>query len=114
MSDITRLQILLASLKGEVEFDYSNLTKQVPFRIRSDLFARLSAVNAIASMKKKVPRNNILNDLLEIALDQVESEADSYTASEIRRLTQCYLEMDEQESSKQEIEQPESTDKPHD
>lgn len=87
MSDPTRLQLLLATLKGDIESEYAGVTRQVPFRIRSDLFARLSAIHALANMKKKTPRNNILNDLLEIALDQLELEADSHTASEIKRLS---------------------------
>lgn len=102
MSDPTRLQLLLATLKGDIESEYVGVTRQVPFRIRSDLFARLSAVHALANMKKKTPRNNILNDLLEIALDQVELEADNHTASEIKRFSfDFFLQIEAEEKEHQ-------------
>ena len=71
MSEPTKLQMLVAEISGNAESSYIGLNKQIPFRVRLDLFARLSALNDLANEKKKTPRNHLLNDLIEIALDEV-------------------------------------------
>lgn len=70
----TKLQMLVAEITGKGESGYWGLNKQIPFRVRLDLFAKLSALNDLANEKKKTPRNHLLNDLLEIALDEVISQ----------------------------------------
>lgn len=70
----TKLQMLVAEITGNGDSAYIGLNKQIPFRVRLDLFSKLSALNDLANEKKKTPRNHLLNDLLEIALDEVISQ----------------------------------------
>jgi hypothetical protein len=75
----TKLQILVAEITGKAESEYWGVTKQMPVRVRLDLFAKISALHEFANEKKKVPRNQLLNDLLDIAVEQVMSELDEDT-----------------------------------
>jgi len=70
----TKLQMLVAEITGKAESEYWGVTKQMPVRVRLDLFAKISALHEFANEKKKTPRNLLLNDLLEIAVEQVMSQ----------------------------------------
>jgi hypothetical protein len=67
----TRLQMLVAEINNRGTSDYHGAYKQVPFRIQPHLYAKLTAVVALIESNQKTSRNKVLNDLLEIALDQV-------------------------------------------
>ncbi|MEQ1321851.1 hypothetical protein ABLU32_22670, partial [Acinetobacter guillouiae] len=65
---------------------------QIPFRVRLPLFARLSALHTIQNSHNKTPRNALLNDLLEIAMDQVMFKLDEETLEALGHLEAQYYE----------------------
>ena len=67
----TRLQMLVAEINNRGTSDYHGAYKQVPFRIQPLLYAKLTAVVGLIEANQKTSRNKVLNDLLEVALDQV-------------------------------------------
>lgn len=83
MNQQNKLQMLVAEIQGTAESEVVGAYKQIPFRVRIDLLARLEALNDIQSVYKKTPRNNLLNDLLEIAMEQVVSQLDDETSHEL-------------------------------
>lgn len=76
MTEPTKLQMLVAEINGTAESEYVGLYKQIPFRVLINLFARLSALHDMQNSHAKTPRNALLNDLLDIAMDQVISNLD--------------------------------------
>ena len=72
----TKLQMFVAEVQGTAESEYMGLSKQIPLRLRIDLFAEVMALHEILSANQKTPRNKVLNDLLDIAIDQVKKELD--------------------------------------
>ena len=67
----TRLQMLVAEINNRATSEYHGAYKQVPFRIQPHLYAKLTAVVGLIEISQKTSRNKVLNDLLEVALDQV-------------------------------------------
>lgn len=90
MTEPTKLEMLAAEINGTATSEYVGLYKQIPFRVRLDLFARLSALHEIQNMHSKTPRNALLNDLLDIAMDQVIDKLDSETTEHLERLEAEY------------------------
>jgi len=74
--ETTKLQMFVAEVKGTAESEYMGLSKQIPLRLRIDLFAEVMALHEMLSANQKTPRNKVLNDLLDIAIDQVKKELD--------------------------------------
>lgn len=70
MSDPTKLQMLLAELNKTGSSDFNGVYKQVPFRVQLHLYVRLTALVTLMESS----RNKVLNDLLDIALDEVSSK----------------------------------------
>lgn len=90
MSDPTKLQMLVAEISGTAESDFIGVYKQIPFRVKLHLFARLSALHDFQNLKQKKPRNALLNDLLDIALDEVISELHPQIQEELGQLEAQY------------------------
>ena len=67
----TNLQIFVAEVKGTGESDYIGVYKQVPLRLRADVFAEVEALQEMMSKTQKISRNRVINDLLRIAIDEV-------------------------------------------
>lgn len=92
MSNPSKLDTLVAEISGTAESEYIGLYKQIPFRVRLSLFARLSALHTVQNSHNKTPRNALLNDLLEIAMDQVMSKLDEETLEGLGHLEAQYYE----------------------
>ncbi|MCE6009392.1 hypothetical protein [Acinetobacter soli] len=92
MTEPTKLQILVAEINGTAESEYVGLYKQIPFRVQMNLFARLSALHDLQNSHTKTPRNALLNDLLDIAMDQVISQLDPETLQALEHLESQYHE----------------------
>lgn len=90
MNKPTKLQMLVAEINGTAESEYIGVYKQIPFRVQLQLFARLSALHEMQNMHGKTPRNALLNDLLDIALDQVIGQLDADTVEHLDRLEAEY------------------------
>lgn len=80
---ISPLEVVLANILGE-ESPSRPDQKAVSFRIDFNNYVKLSALQSITP--KGVSRNQLLNDLLAVALDQVESSlpdgfSDAYEAA---------------------------------
>ena len=90
MTEIKKLQMLVAEINGTAESEYIGLYKQIPFRVKIDLFAKLSALHDLQNRSSKTPRNALLNDLLEIAIDQVVGELDEETFQAYEHLESGY------------------------
>ena len=90
MTEPTKLEMLAAEINGTATSEYVGLYKQIPFRVRLDLFARLSALHEIQNVHAKTPRNALLNDLLDIAMDMVIDKLDDETAQHLERLEAEY------------------------
>ena len=73
----TNLQIFVAEVKGTGESEYMGIYKQVPLRLRAGVFAEVEAFQEMMSKTQKVSRNKIINDLLQIAIDQVKESLDA-------------------------------------
>jgi hypothetical protein len=75
----SNLDLFIAEVTGSGESVYSGVQIQVPFRIHSHLYYKLQALMALshahnqARSKLANSRNAFLNDLLQIALDDVYS-----------------------------------------
>lgn len=75
----SNLDLFIAEVTGSGESIYSGAQIQVPFRIHSHLYYKLQALMALshahnqARSKRANSRNAFLNDLLQIALDEVYS-----------------------------------------
>lgn len=92
----TKLQMLLAEINKTGTSDFVGVYKQVPFRIALSPYARLTAL--VKYMESS--RNKVLNDLLEIALDQVYSNLTPQVADTLGMLAaQTYLELNDANSS---------------
>lgn len=72
----TNLQIFVAEVKGTGESEYMGIYKQVPLRLRAGVFAEVEALQEMMARTQKVSRNKVINDLLEIAIDQVKGSLD--------------------------------------
>jgi hypothetical protein len=72
----TNLQIFVAEVKGTGESEYMGVYKQVPLRLRAGVFAEVEALQEMMARTQKVSRNKVINDLLEIAIDQVKGSLD--------------------------------------
>ncbi|WEI20668.1 hypothetical protein PY247_23665 (plasmid) [Acinetobacter proteolyticus] len=92
MTEPNKLQMLVAEINGTAESEYIGLYKQIPFRVQIRLFARLSALHDLQNRNAKTPRNALLNDLLEIAMDQVISSLDEDTNMALDHLEEQYYE----------------------
>lgn len=92
MTEPTKLQILVSEINGTAESEYVGLYKQIPFRVQMNLFARLSALHELQNSHTKTPRNALLNDLLDIAMDQVISQLDPETLQALDHLESQYYE----------------------
>lgn len=92
MTEPTKLQMLVAEINGTAESEYVGLYKQIPFRVQIQLFARLSALHELQNSHAKTPRNALLNDLLDIAMDQVISNLDPETVETLGHLEAQYYE----------------------
>lgn len=92
MTEPTKLEMLAAEINGTATSEYIGLYKQIPFRVRLNLFARLSALHEIQNSHSKTPRNSLLNDLLDIAMEQVIDKLDHETAEHLERLEAEYYE----------------------
>lgn len=90
MTEPTKLEMLAAEINGTATSEYVGLYKQIPFRVRLDLFARLSALHEIQNVHAKTPRNALLNDLLDIAMEQVIERLDPETTEHLERLEAEY------------------------
>ena len=78
----TNLQIFVAEVKGTGESDYIGVYKQVPLRLRADVFAEVEALQEMMAKTQKVSRNKIINDLLQIAIDEVKNSLDEGSMAE--------------------------------
>lgn len=73
----SNLDFFIAEITGSAESEYFGVQHQVPFRIHHHLYAKLQAIIALAQANNKArskranSRNAVLNDLLQIALEQV-------------------------------------------
>jgi len=84
----TKLQMLLAEVNKTATSDFVGVYKQVPFRITASSYARLTALHTYM----EVSRNKVLNDLLDIALDEVFSKFPPEIAEKIGMLAaQTYV-----------------------
>ena len=83
----TKLQMFVAEVQGTAESEYMGLSKQIPLRLRIDLFAEVMALHEILSANQKTPRNKVLNDLLDIAIDQVKKELDQDSYEKLQTLS---------------------------
>lgn len=73
----TKSQMLASVVSGNGNSEYWGMTVNVALRVRYHLFAQISALYNLANENKKYSRNEILNDLLDIGLEQVLSELSS-------------------------------------
>ena len=55
MVEPTKLEMLVAEITGTAESDQIGVYKQIPFRVRIDLMARLEALNDMKSATRKPP-----------------------------------------------------------
>jgi hypothetical protein len=78
----TNLQIFVAEVKGTGESEYMGIYKQVPLRLRAGVFAEVEAFQEMMAKTQKVSRNKIINDLLQIAIDQVKDSLDAKALEE--------------------------------
>ena len=76
MYEPTSLEMLVAEVKGTGESEYKGLFKQIPLRLEMPIFARVEALHEMISQNQKCPRNKVLNDLINVALDQVMAQLD--------------------------------------
>ena len=83
----TKLQMFVAEVQGTAESEHMGLSKQIPLRLRIDLFAEVMALHEILSANQKTPRNKVLNDLLDIAIDQVKKELDQDSYEKLQTLS---------------------------
>ena len=72
----TNLQVFVAEVKGTGESEYMGVYKQVPLRLRADIFAEVEAFQEMMAKTQKVSRNKVINDLLRIAIDEVKNSLD--------------------------------------
>ena len=79
MYEPTSLEMLVAEVKGNAESEYKGLFKQIPLRLEIPIFARVEALHEMISQNQKCPRNKVLNDLINVALDQVMAQLDEDT-----------------------------------
>lgn len=86
--DITNLQELVALVKRNGTTDYFGMHQQVPFRIQ---FQHFPKVEALAKMSG-ISRNLLLNQLLAVALDAVESSLDEKTKEEYFKVSASLFE----------------------
>lgn len=70
----TKSQMLASVVAGNGNSEYWGASVNVALRARFHLFAEISALYSLANENKKYSRNEILNDLLDIGLEQVVSE----------------------------------------
>jgi hypothetical protein len=92
MNKPTKLQMLVAEINGTAESQYIGVYKQIPFRVQLHLFARLSALHDLQNTHGKTPRNALLNDLLDIALDVVIYKLDPDTVEALGHMEAEYYE----------------------
>ena len=76
MYEPTSLELLVAEVKGTGESEYKGMFKQIPLRLEMPIFARVEALHEMISQNQKCPRNKVLNDLINVALDQVMAQLD--------------------------------------
>ena len=72
----TNLQIFVSEVKGSGESDYKGIYKQVPLRLRVGVFAEVEAFTDMMARTQKVSRNKVINDLLQIAIENVKDLLD--------------------------------------
>ena len=77
MYEPTNLDLLVAEVKGTREPEYKGSYRQIALRLEMPIFARVEALNEMISDNKKSSRNKVLNDLINVALDQVVSQLDN-------------------------------------
>jgi hypothetical protein len=93
----SNLDFFIAEITGSAESNYFGVQHQVPFRIHHHLYAKLSAIIALADANKPArskranSRNAVLNDLLQIALDQVYSKVSDSDLANLKDLESNFL-----------------------
>lgn len=93
----SNLDFFIAEITGSAESEYSGVQHQVPFRIHHHLYAKLSAVIALAQANNKTrskranSRNAVLNDLLQIALEQVYSNVPESDLENLKELEEKFF-----------------------
>lgn len=86
MYEPTSLELLVAEVKGTGESEYKGLFKQIPLRLELPIFARVDALHTLISQNQKCPRNKVLNDLINVALDQVMAQLDEETVFRLNQI----------------------------
>ncbi|WP_180125031.1 hypothetical protein [Acinetobacter sp. YH12080] len=87
MYDPSNLEILVAEVKGTGQSEYWGLAKQIPLRLELPIFARVEALHEMISQNQKTPRNKVLNDLINIALDEVMKKLDDETVEKLNQMS---------------------------
>lgn len=88
----SNLDLFIAEVTGSGESVYSGVQHQVPFRIHAHLYSKVQALMALsqahnqARSKRANSRNAFLNDLLQIALDEVYSSIPDDDLENLRNL----------------------------
>jgi len=93
----SNLDFFIAEITGSAESNHFGVQHQVPFRIHHHLYAKLCAVIAMGAAhkssrsKRANSRNAVLNDLLQIALDQVYSKIPESDLSNLKDFESRFL-----------------------